>query len=155
MEGKVCELAEVPWFIQPRVQVRGCLMAAYSLRGVEGQHWALLSAGCNRAWGKSMELCRGGAAEGYGKVLHQRVVGYWCRAVGTTSSCWSSRSIWKMLSDIGTVVELEAGFSLCRSLPTQHTLWFQIYQYHWISLDFSGHVNFDSLHFSTEGTEFR
>lgn len=53
----------------------------------------------------------------------ERVVGHWNRlpgAVGTAPSCWSTRSIWSALSDVGS----DFGVVLCGTRSwTQRSLW--------------------------------
>ena len=54
--------------------------------------------------GTAWSCVRGGAAGGWGKGLHQKVVRPWSRllrAAGMELSCWNLRSIWAMLSDTG------------------------------------------------------
>jgi len=79
--------------------------------------------------GTAWSCARGGAAEGQGMVLHQRVgMEQPAQGSGHSPECWSSRSLWTMHSDIvfgWSCVELGVGLDDAgRSLPTQDALWF-------------------------------
>jgi len=81
-------------------EVRGGLMAAAAPH--REQRTALSSALCDSDWtrGNGMELCQGRGSWGLGKGSAPDGGGHrLSRAVGTSLSCWSSRSIWTMLSD--------------------------------------------------------
>jgi len=96
-------MTELPWFVQPRAELRGSLVAAYSSsQGAEGQHWYLLSGDSNGTPGNGMEVSQGRVSWVLGNGLHQRMVGTEQAAQGSGHSpkCQSSRSVWAVFSDI-------------------------------------------------------
>ena len=105
VKGKMYEerLRSLGLFSPERSRLRGGLMVAAAPYREQRGSAELCSVTARGPEGTAWSCVRGGATGGEGKVCTR---GWWAwnglpRAMGTALSCWSSRSVWTALSDIG------------------------------------------------------